>query len=123
MGLLPQYKNHLGLEVPNFVRIHSRCELDVHVSVVRTPEASYRHPFWGIPNAPAVQRPFTMSSAISSPATRREPPRMVTHPTFNRNPYNWYIKPYHWVDDHPLLYGNNGSLDPSTFQNQTSKDE
>ena len=33
------------------------------------------------------------------------------HPTFNRNPYNWYIKPYYWVDDHPLLYGNNGSLD------------
>ena len=26
--------------------------------------------------------------------------------------YNWYIKPYYWVDDHPLLYGNNGSLDP-----------
>ena len=37
------------------------------------------------------------------------------HPTFNRNPYKWYIKPYYWVDDHPLLYGNNGSLDPSTF--------
>ena len=37
------------------------------------------------------------------------------HPTFNRNPYNWYIKPYYWVDDHPLLYGNNGSLDPSTY--------
>ena len=36
------------------------------------------------------------------------------HPTFNRNPYNWYIKPYCWVDDHPLLYGNNGSLDPSS---------
>ena len=38
------------------------------------------------------------------------------HPTFNRNPYNWYIKPYYWVDDHPLLYGNNGSLDPSTYK-------
>ena len=36
------------------------------------------------------------------------------HPTFNRNPYNGYINPYHWVDDHPLLYGNNGSLDPGT---------
>ena len=34
------------------------------------------------------------------------------HPTFNRNPYNWHIKPYYWVDDHPLLYGNNGNLDP-----------
>ncbi len=28
------------------------------------------------------------------------------------NPYNGYINPYYWVDDHPLLYGNNGSLDP-----------
>ena len=37
------------------------------------------------------------------------------HPTFSRNPYNWYIKPYYRVDDHPLLYGNNGSLDPSTY--------
>ena len=36
-------------------------------------------------------------------------------PTFNRNPYNWYINPYYWVDDHPLLYGNNGSLDPGTY--------
>ena len=31
------------------------------------------------------------------------------HPTFNMNPYNGYINPYYWVDDHPLLYGNNGS--------------
>ena len=30
------------------------------------------------------------------------------------NPYNGYINPYYWVDDHPLLYGNIGSLDPST---------
>ena len=33
-------------------------------------------------------------------------------PPFNWNPYNGYIYPYYWVDDHPLLYGNNGSLDP-----------
>ena len=26
------------------------------------------------------------------------------YPTFNRNPYNGYIFPYYWVDDHPLLY-------------------
>ena len=37
------------------------------------------------------------------------------HPTFNRNPYNGCINPYYWVDDHPLLYGNNGSLDPGTY--------
>ena len=37
------------------------------------------------------------------------------HPTLNRNPYNGHINPYYWVDFyHPLLYGNNGSLDPST---------
>ena len=37
------------------------------------------------------------------------------HPTFNRNPYNGYLNPYYWVDDHPLLYENNGSLDPGTY--------
>ena len=40
-------------------------------------------------------------------------------PTFNDgNPYNGYIyiNPYNWVDDHPLLYGNNGSLDPGTYK-------
>ena len=28
------------------------------------------------------------------------------------NPYNGYTNPYYKVDDHPLLYGNNQSLDP-----------
>ncbi len=32
------------------------------------------------------------------------------------NPYNGYINPYYWVDDHPLSYGNNGSLDPGTYR-------
>ena len=32
------------------------------------------------------------------------------------NPYNGYINPYYCVDDHPLLYGNNGSLDPGTYK-------
>ena len=46
-------------------------------------------------------------------------------PPFNRNPYksyNGYINPYYWVDDHHLLYGNNGSLDPGTYgaQNKNS---
>ena len=36
------------------------------------------------------------------------------HTTFNRNPYNGYINPYYWVDDHPLLYGSDSSLDPGT---------
>ena len=43
------------------------------------------------------------------------------HPTFNRNPYNGYINPYYWVDDHTLLYGTIGSLDPSTFNDLCSK--
>ncbi len=30
--------------------------------------------------------------------------------------YNGYINPYYWVDDHPLLYGNSGSLDPGTYK-------
>ena len=32
------------------------------------------------------------------------------------NPYNGDKNPYYWVDDHPLLYGNNVSLDPSTYR-------
>ena len=39
---------------------------------------------------------------------------MVIQPLIG-NPYNGYINTYYWVDDHPLLYGNNGSLDPSTY--------
>ena len=33
------------------------------------------------------------------------------------NPYNGYVNPYYWVDDHPPLCGNNGSLDsdPGTY--------
>ena len=41
------------------------------------------------------------------------------HPTFSRNHYNGYINPYYWVDDQPLLYGNNGSLDPGTYMFET----
>ena len=40
---------------------------------------------------------------------------MVIQPLIG-NPYSGYINPYYWVDDHPLLYGNNGSLDPGTFE-------
>ena len=32
------------------------------------------------------------------------------------NSHSGYINPYYWIDDHPLLHGNNGSLDPSTYQ-------
>ena len=40
---------------------------------------------------------------------------MVIQPLIG-NPYNGYINPYYWVDDHPLLYGNNVSLGPSTYK-------
>ena len=30
-------------------------------------------------------------------------------PPVMANPYDRYIKPYYWVDDHPVLYGNNVS--------------
>ena len=41
---------------------------------------------------------------------------MVIHPLIG-NPYSGYINPYYWVDDHPLLYGNNGSWSPDrTFR-------
>ena len=34
-------------------------------------------------------------------------------PSLIENPYNGNINPSYWVDfSHPLLYGNNGSLDP-----------
>ena len=48
---------------------------------------------------------------------------MVIQPLIG-NPYNGYINPYYWVDDHPLLYyGNNGSLDPSTSRNDHEKNQ
>ena len=34
------------------------------------------------------------------------------------NPYHGYIHPYYLVDDHPLLYGSNGSLHPSTYESK-----
>ena len=44
---------------------------------------------------------------------------MVIQPLVG-NPYNGYINPYYWVDDHPLLYGNNGGLDPGTYASMFS---
>ena len=46
---------------------------------------------------------------------KRDLPPLMTESLFHGhiNPY------YYWVDDHPLLYGNNGSLDPGTYNPQT----
>ena len=35
------------------------------------------------------------------------------------NPFNSYINPYYWADDHPLTQGQTGSLDPSTYLQQS----
>ena len=35
-------------------------------------------------------------------------------PPLTGNPYNGYINPYFWVDDHPPITWKHGSLDPST---------
>ncbi len=68
-------------------------------------------------------RPRSLPKPISWRATIQSICAMVKsryigdgHPTFNRNPYNGYIKPLllGWFS-HPLLYGNNGSLGPSTY--------
>lgn len=41
-------------------------------------------------------------------------PNSIGNPDIvNINPYCWVYKP-DWVNDHPLLYGTNGSLGPST---------
>ncbi len=50
-----------------------------------------------------------------SPVATRSTPciGMVIQPLIG-NPFNGYINPYYWVDDHPLLYGDKGGLDPST---------
>ena len=40
---------------------------------------------------------------------------MVIPPLIGILIINGYINPYHYVDDHPLLHGNNGSLDPGTY--------
>ena len=47
---------------------------------------------------------------------------MVIQPLIG-NPYNGYINPYYWVDDHPLFYGNNGSLDPGTYASLSIHDD
>ena len=31
------------------------------------------------------------------------------------NPYSGYINPYYWVDDHPLVEGNNGCIHASIY--------
>ena len=57
---------------------------------------------------------FEPSQKVYEPGSKLLVLGMVIQPLVG-NPYNGYINPYYWVDDHPLLYGSNGSLDPSTY--------
>ena len=54
------------------------------------------------------------TKAIYEPGSKLLVLGMVLQPLIG-NPYNGYINPYYWVDYHPLLCGNNVSLDPSTY--------
>ena len=60
------------------------------------------------------------TSSSNEPGSKLLVLGMVIQPLIG-NPYNGYINPYYWVDDHPLLYGNNGSLDPSTNKRNIPK--
>ena len=53
---------------------------------------------------------MTQKTATCEPGSKLVVLGMAIPPLIG-NPYNGYINPYYWVDDHPLLYGNNGSLD------------
>ena len=46
------------------------------------------------------------SGSGSSSQTFIDTPVLGNLPPLIGNPYNGYINPYYWVDDHPLLYGN-----------------
>ena len=37
------------------------------------------------------------------------------HPSRNRNPYNGYLTPYQWLDDHPLLWETKPCFDHRTY--------
>ena len=69
-------------------------------------------------NAPSAAK----CSALHVPWSKVAILGMVIQPLIG-NPYSGYINPYYWVDDHPLLYGNNGSLDPSTHESPGKRGE
>ena len=52
--------------------------------------------------------PLCLSLTLHEPGSKLVVLGMAIPPLIG-NPYNGYINPYYWVDDHPLLYGNNGS--------------
>ena len=94
----------------------------------RNERCDEKRPVWRSTGSSALQSECRQSSPMHSKADQRnhviighmchgQKSRFIGdgHPAFNRNPYNGYINLYCWVDDHPLLYGNHGSLDPGTY--------
>lgn len=55
-------------------------------------------------NQDSIRQPWSINSLGS-----------LLIPPFTGNPCNGYTNHYYKVDDHPLVYGINGSLDPSTY--------
>ena len=87
----------------------------------------YNSPLVKLVSTTSMMKGYNPDVFCSQLATKKEqyqPQRMLaklkTHNSFFRGyQYDGLAcpnNPYHWVDDHPLLYGNNGSLDPSTYE-------
>ena len=63
------------------------------------------------------KKPLRLDPMMNNPRSNVATRGMVI-PSLIGNPYNRYnynINPYYWVDDHPLLYVNNESLDSGTY--------
>ena len=68
------------------------------------------HPFWGV--SLFLETPiYKLRQGFNS---RNTGDKLIS--PFNRKSgYHEYVSPCYWVDDLPLLYGNNGSLDPNNY--------
>ena len=98
VGLLATHEMHPGgAETPCFV-----APQIPHLMVEKSEGITPKHPWeawndWGI--CARVDQLLNIRGWSKSPLCHRE--------SFG------YTNPYYWVDEHPLLYANNGSLDPS----------
>ena len=79
------------------------------------PYLQWRDKAKGVAGKPTRKSPASFRCFLSKhvPGSKLVVLGMVIQPLLG-NPYNGYINPYYWVDDHPQLYGNNVSLDPGT---------
>ena len=56
-------------------------------------------------NVQVEKTPRIVERAGSPARERYEKKNWLVVSTHLNNPYNGYIDPYYWVDDHPVLYG------------------